>query len=177
MNLINKSILIFFTGLVFISCNQETSLQEYLVSQKEDADFITMDIPTSLLSGDSLQLQEEEKEALESIKKVNFLALKLNDQNREKFEVEKKKISAILKNKKYESLMRFSKDNANIQILFEGEDGRIDELIIYATKPSAGFAIVRVLGKDMSTEKITKLSKAVMNNSSNLKEAASVFGI
>ena len=177
MKPVSQSILTLFTVLALISCNQEARLQEYLVSQKEDTDFITMDIPTSLLSGDSLQLQEDEKEALESIKKVNFLALKSNDQNMEKFEVENEKVSAILKNKKYESLMRFNKDNANVQILVEGENDRIDELIIYATKPSTGFALVRVLGKDMSAKKITKLSKAVMNNSSNLKEAAGIFGI
>ena len=157
------------------SCNQEPSLQEYLVSQKEDADFITMDIPTSLLSGDSMDLQEDEKEALESIKKVNFLALKSDNENKEKFEAEREKVTAILKNKRYESLMRFSRNNTNVQVLFEGDEQRIDELIIYATKPSAGFALVRVLGNDMNTQKITKLSKAVMNNVSNLEEAAAIF--
>ncbi|UZO80763.1 DUF4252 domain-containing protein [Aquimarina sp. ERC-38] len=175
MKIVKKCVLLLSAVLFIASCNQETTLQEYLVNQKEDADFITMDIPTSLLDAQSLQLKQEEKEALESIKKVNFLALKASEANTAKFETEKQKVTAILKNKKYESLMRFSKNNTNVQILYEGDDTRIDEVIIYATKPSAGFALVRVLGNNMSTEKMNTLSKTLMDNSSSVLDAASIF--
>ena len=80
-----------------ISCDNDPSLQKYYVDSQESIDFISLDIPASII-----QLKDENASAdaiktLESIKKVNFLGFKLTDQNVAEFTAEKLKVKQILK--------------------------------------------------------------------------------
>ncbi len=147
--------------LCFASCNSETSLQEYFVDHHDDADFIAVDVPSSLLDKESVALNEEEKEALESIKKVNFLALPLNEGTKGKFDTESAAISKILSSDKYETLMRFGSNGTKAVLKYQGEEDDIDEVIVFATDLKKGLAIIRVLGDNMRPEKMAKLAKSV----------------
>jgi len=53
--------------LLIIGCNRETSLQEYFVNHQGDADFIALDLPTSLMETKIEELSDENMEALKSI--------------------------------------------------------------------------------------------------------------
>jgi len=147
--------------LCFASCNTEPSLQEYFVNHHEDNDFIAVDVPSSLLDNERVSLDEEEKEALESVKKVNFLALPLKDATRAKFDSESEAISKILSSDTYETLMRFGSNGAKVVLKYQGDEDDIDEVIVFATDQTRGLALVRILGDDMRPEKMAKLAKSI----------------
>ena len=67
--------------IVLVSCNNGPSLQTYFVDNQESADFITADIPTSVVSLDETTLSEKQKVAYNSVKRLNFLGYKKNETN------------------------------------------------------------------------------------------------
>ncbi len=147
--------------VVFASCNSDTSLQQYFVDHQNDNEFIAVDIPSSLLDKDGIELSKDEQEALESIKKVNFLALPLKEGTKARFEKESADIAKILNTDKYETLMKFGSNGTNAVLKYQGEDNDIDEVIVFATDQKKGLALVRVLGDNMRPEKMVKLMKSV----------------
>ncbi len=146
--------------LLFVSCNSEPSLQKYFVDHQGDVDFIAVDVPSSLLDKETVKLNEEEKEALESIKKVNFLALPLNDSNETRFDEESVTIDKILSSDKYETLIRFGSNGAKVVLKYQGEEDDIDEVIVFATDQKRGLALIRILGDNMKPEKMVKLAQS-----------------
>ncbi len=147
---------IFITGVIFISCGNEPSLQEYYVDKQESNNFIVLDLPASIinLKGD---LSPETKETISSFKKLNILAFKLNDSNSEEYKTESNEVKQILKNKKYNELVRIKHQNANIILKYQGKDDAIEEFIFFASDDSKGFALARIIGDNMNPEKIMKL--------------------
>ena len=157
MKSIKFLIAILFTTIL-ISCNNDQSLQKYYVENQEDADFLALDIPTSMFTN-SESLEAEKKETLESIKKINVLALK-KEENPEKFEKEKVKLAEIFKNEKYQLLMKYGGGNRKAELYFTGEEDAIDELIVYGYDDEKGLGIARVLGENMNPQKIMQLMKS-----------------
>ncbi len=147
--------------LLLTSCNSDPSLQQYFVDHQGDNDFIAVDIPSSLLDKDNIELNAEEQEALESVKKVNFLGLQLNEENKNRFEKERVAINKILNSDKYETLMKFGSNGTNAVLKYTGDDDDIDEVIVFATDQKRGLALVRVLGDNMRPEKMAKLARSV----------------
>ncbi|MEW7290732.1 DUF4252 domain-containing protein [Aquimarina sp. 2304DJ70-9] len=155
--------------LLFASCSSEPSLQKYFVDHQEDVDFIAVDVPSSLLDKKTMELNKEEIEALESIKKVNFLALPLNDDTKVKFDQESSAIAKILNSDRYETLLRFGSNGAKAVLKYQGDDDDIDEVIVFATHQERGLALVRVLGDNMRPEKMVKLMESVEKGKIDLK--------
>lgn len=153
---------------LMISCSSEPSLQKYFVDHHSDADFIAVDVPTSLLDKETVELNKDEREALESIKKVNFLALQLTESNQSKYEEESAAIKKILDADKYETLMRFGSDGTKAVLKYQGEEDDIDEVIVFAKNNEKGLALVRVLGDNMRPEKMAMLMKSVEKGKINL---------
>lgn len=149
---------ILFTA-VLLSCNNDQSLQKYYVENQEDTDFLALDVPTSMFTN-SASLELEEKETLESIKKINVLALK-KEENPEKFEEEKLKLAEIFKNEKYQLLMKYGGGNRKAELYFTGEEDAIDELIVYGYDDEQGLGVARVLGENMNPQKIMQLMKSL----------------
>jgi hypothetical protein len=154
--------------LLLMSCSSEPSLQKYFVDHHGDTDFIAVDVPTSLLDKETVELNRDEREALESIKKVNFLALKLTESNRSKYEEESEVIKKILDTDKYETLMQFGSDGTKAVLKYQGEEDDIDEVIVFAENHEKGLALVRVLGDNMRPEKMAMLMKSVEKGKINL---------
>ncbi|MBP2832959.1 DUF4252 domain-containing protein [Aquimarina sp. U1-2] len=143
------------------SCNTSTSLQQYFVDHQGDEDFIAVDVPSSLLDKEKMTLNAEEKEALESIKKVNFLALPLTEKKKERYEAESNAINTILSAEKYETLMKFGSNGTNVVLKYTGDEDDIDEVIVFATDKKKGLALVRILGDNMRPEKMAQLARSV----------------
>lgn len=143
-------LVLFVLSLGLNSCQSEPSLQRYFVDKTESKDFIAVDISPSILKIDKSKLTTSQKEALGSFDKMNILAFKLNDKNKAQFEIERTQVNAILKDQKYQQLMKFGSGKEGASVSFIGDDEHIDEFIFYANKEDNGFAIVRVLGKDMN---------------------------
>ncbi len=147
--------------LLFMSCNNNASLQQYFVDHQGDVDFIAVDVPSSLLDKETVALNAEEKEALESIKKVNFLALPLSEKNKVRYKKESADINKILSSNKYATLMKFGSNGTNAVLKYTGDDDDIDEVIVFATDDKKGLALIRVLGDNMRPEKMAKLARSV----------------
>ena len=99
------------------------------------------------------KLTEVQKTALKSFDKMNVLVFKINDQNKSMFATEKNKVKEILKDQKYQQLMKFGSGQNGASVSYVGSDEHIEEFIISANS-EAGFGIVRVLGKDMNPNAI-----------------------
>ncbi len=162
--------------LLLTSCNNDPSLQKYFVDHQEDNDFIAVDVPSSLLDKKHIELDTEEIEALESIKKVNFLALPLTDKTKAKFDTESATIHKILSSDTYETLMRFGSNGTKAVLKYQGEENDIDEVIVFATDQKRGLALVRVLGDNMKPEKIVKLMESVDKGKIDLEAFKKIAG-
>lgn len=143
-------LVLFVLSLGLNSCQSEPSLQRYFVDKTESKDFIALDLSPSILNINKSKLTTSQKEALSSFDKMNILAFKLTDKNKAQFEIERTQVNAILKDQKYQQLMKFGSGKEGASVSFIGDDEHIDEFIFYASKEENGFAIVRVLGKDMN---------------------------
>src|SRR5210317_1998704 len=101
-NLITMMVLV----VTLTSCNQNPSLQTYFVDNELKPGFTSIDIPTSFLNIEETVLTEEQKEAYNSIDKLNMLAFVVSETNKAEYEVELSKVKDILKDTKYQELMR-----------------------------------------------------------------------
>ena len=152
------------SSLFLANCNSETTLQKYFVENSENKNFISVDLAPSILNTDKTKLTVKQNEALKSFDKMNIIAFKLDDKNQAVYEVEKAKVKTIIKDKKYQELMRFGSGKEGASISFVGTQDNIKEFVLFGNKKDAGFAIVRVLGKDMNPDNILELISVLKNS-------------
>ena len=162
--------LLIIVSALFSSCNNEPSLQKYFVEKTENKNFVALDLSPNMLNIDSSKLSSEENAALKSFEKVNILAFKLNDSNKAEFESEKVKVGKILKEEKYQELMKFGSGKDGASVSFVGDDEHIDEFVFYANNKENGFAVIRVLGKDMNPTGILSLMSVLKNANVDLEQ-------
>ena len=155
-----KSIAVIAT-MFLASCASQQSLQEYYVDNKENPNFISLDIPANILKMDEVDLTGEQREAVESLRKFNLLAFKITEDNEADYKLEKAKVKQILKNEDFVELMKINSSYGKGVIKYLGEDDAIDEVIIYGDSKEQGFALVRVLGKNMNPAHIMQIMQAI----------------
>lgn len=156
--------------LTLISCNSEPSLQKYFVENTENKDFIALDVSSNILNVDKAKLSTEQTEALNSFDKMNILAFKANDKNQAQFETERAKVKAILKNPKYQELMKVGSGKDGASVSFVGTDENIEEFVIFANRKENGFAVVRVLGKNMNPNNIITLMSVLKESKIDMEQ-------
>ncbi len=156
--------------LFLMSCNSEPTLQKYFVANSENKNFMAFDISSDILNVDKAKLTSEQKEAIKSFQKINILAFKLNDSNKSQFDSERKKLNLILKDVKYQQLMKFDSGNQAASVSFVGDDEHIDEFVLYANQKQSGFAVVRVLGKDMNPTSIMTMMSVLQKSNIDLEQ-------
>lgn len=156
--------------LTFVSCNSEPSLQKYFVENTDKKDFIAIDVSPSILNLEATKLSAEQKEAVNSFDKMNILAFKANDKNQAEFEIERKKVSAILKDPKYQELMKFGSGKDGASISYVGPDDNIKEFIVFANRKENGFAVVRVLGNNMNPNNIMTLMSVLKESKIDMEQ-------
>ena len=155
--IIKKSIYLFFVSIILISCNKKQSLQRYYVDNQESKNFVTQDLPLSMLDIEKSKLTETQKEAYNSVSKLNFLGYKYKESNATVFNSELLKIKTILSNKKYNDLMEFSNKGDKVVVKYIGDNDLADEVIVFGSSKKLGFGIIRILGNDMDPEKMMTL--------------------
>ncbi len=160
--------LIAIFGLVLVSCNSEPSLQRYFVDHQEQSNFVSQDLPVSMVKIDKTNFTEEQKEAFESVRRLNFLGFNINDTNKDVYTTELDKVKSILKQEKYQDLMEFSDKGRKVLVKYIGDDEEADEVVVFGSASDMGFAVVRILGSDMSPEKMMTLADAL--NKANVDE-------
>lgn len=156
--------------LLLISCNSEPSLQKYFVENTENKNFIALDVSPNILNVDKTKLSTEQSEALRSFDKMNILAFKLNDTNKDQFEIEREKVSSILKEEKYQQLMKFGSGKEGASVSFVGSDDHIEEFVLFANKKENGFAVIRILGKDMNPTHIMNMMSVLKSSNIDLEQ-------
>jgi hypothetical protein len=166
-----KSIIIAgICSLFLISCKSEPSLEKYFVENAENKDFLQVDVSPSILNLDKAKLTIEQSTAMKSFDKMNVIAFKINDKNKAKFDVERAKVSEILKNEKYQQLMKFGSGKEGASISYVGDDDHISEFVLFGNKKETGFAVVRVLGKDMNPASIMTMVGALQSSKIDLEQ-------
>lgn len=156
--------------LLLMSCKNEPTLQKYFVESSENKDFTVLDVTPNILNLEKTKLSSNEKNVLESFEKVNILTFKADDKNKTQFEAEKKKISSILKDIKYESLIKVSigKDGAEFKCV--GKDEHIDEFILYGNRAENGLAVIRITGNDMNPTAVLEMLKLMQKSKIDVEQ-------
>lgn len=163
MNKMIKTLsMLLFTSLLLVACNSQPTIQEYYVEKQESDNFIAIDLPASLLKVGE-EASPETKETMATIKKLNILAFKVNETNGDEFKSEYAQVKDILKGGGYNELMRMKHEDMNIIINYQGDDDAIDEFVLLAGDNQKGFALARVIGKDMKPANIMKMANDMKN--------------
>jgi len=113
-----------------------------------------LDISSSILNTDKTKLTAEQKTAIQSFDKMNIIAFKINDKNKDSYDAESAKVSQILKNETYQELMKVGSGKDAASVSYVGDEDHIGEFVLFAKKKENGFAVVRILGKDMNPNNI-----------------------
>lgn len=151
---------LFLTSFL-VACGGDPSLQEYYVDNQNNSEFLMLDVPASLLAGAGSSLSPEQRETLETVRKVNLLAYPVKEEGREKFELERAEVENILRDEKYQQLMRFGGSGTGVQFFFVGDEDAIDEFIAYGSDNERGFMVARILGDDMQVDQLFKLLESI----------------
>ena len=172
-----KKLLCSLLLMSFIACEKEPSLQKYFVEKTESTDFISVDMSPSILNIKPDALSTEQQEALKTFKKMNILAFKINEENKTKFDGERTKVKEILKDEKYQELMKFGSGKEGAAVYFVGKDDAIEEFVLYGSKDENGFAVVRILGDKMNPEDFMTLVGALQKSDIDMEQLKPLEGI
>lgn len=148
-------------ALLLASCNSGPSLQQYFVDNSENPNFLALDIPASILDLDQVELTDTEKQAINSVKKLNILAFKKTTANADDYKAQTAEVTTILKNPKYTELMKVNGALGKGTVKYLGEEDAIDEVVFYGNSPDKGFALIRFLGDNMNPAHLVPLIKAI----------------
>jgi hypothetical protein len=169
-------ILLGLFSLLTVSCDSKPSLQKYFVEKENDTNFKMVDLSPSLLKLDSVTLTKNEKDALDSFKKMNILIFKSDKNNQNQMVVEQKKISEILKDTtKFNPLLRFGSNKKGIAVSYVGTDENIKEFIIYGKDETEGFGVVRIIGDNMKPEDAMNLMQLMQKSNTDWSKITGMF--
>lgn len=164
-------------ALTLFSCSNEKSLQKYLVEKQEDDTFLKIDVATSLLQAEGNKLSQEEKDILETVKKINVVAFPIKEGNDANYDANKKEIIDIMKQDKYKTLMKYGSNNKGATLKYLGEEDSIDEIIVLASDAEKGFAVFRLLGDNMKPDQMLKLMSSIDNGDIDVSKLSSIGGL
>ena len=164
-------------SLLLSGCNSEPTLQKYFVENSEKKDFIALDVSPTIINMDKTKLTAEQKTALASFDKMNVLAFKLDKSNQKQYDIESQKVTQILKNEKYQNLMKVGSGKDGASVSFVGDDNHINEFILFAKKKENGFAVIRILGNDMNPNNIMSMISLLKSSNIDLAQLKPLQGL
>lgn len=150
--------------LTIAACSKSQSLQEYFVEHANNPDFISVDVPASILHLDEQDLSPDQEKALRSVKKLNVLTFAKNDGNQAQFAEEVRRVNAILADDRFTELMKLNTVYGKGVVTFLGNDEAIDEVVIFGSSADKGFALIRVLGDNMNPAYLAELIQAIQKS-------------
>ena len=168
-------ILSFCLAMLLVGCNQKPSLEKYFVENAQKPNFVNFDLAPSMINTQKLKLTNEQSEALKCFDKMNVLILKKTTKNTAIFDLERQKLNGILKDEKYQELMKFGIGKEGAAISYVGDDDHISEFIIAGNKSEIGLAVVRITGKDMNPNNIMKMISVLQSSNMDIKELQPIF--
>ena len=154
-----KAVIILSVLTIFISCNQQKTIQTYIVEKQDKPGFMSVDLPMSLIQLNTDKAPVDVKKTYESIKKVNVLGLPYLN-NDKAYEIEKKTISTILNDSPlYKKLMKMDMNGMRVSIYYNGDANDINEVIVFGYSKKIGVGVARVIGNHMNPTKITQMAE------------------
>lgn len=133
-----------------------------MATNSENSNFLAIDFGADILKVSKDKLSEDEKQALNSFKKLNIVAFKKTADNEALYQKEKTEVQNILKeNSTYEQLMRFGSKKQGASIYAVGKGEKFDEFVLFGNQNDTGFAIVRIIGKNMTPNHLMSLMSIV----------------
>lgn len=169
---------IYLIAFVLLSCNSKPSLQKYYVENQENQNFMVVDIPTSILNVTSDSLTNTQQKAYNSIKKLTFLGFKKTKSNGATYKTERRKVTQILEDDDYKTLITYGAKNQGAIVKYLGEDTAIEEVVLFFADNTQGFGVVRIMGDDMNPAQIHDFIEVVKKSNPNknaLKDIANFF--
>ncbi len=173
-----KNTLTIVTLTLLLSCSNKQSLQKYYVDNSENPNFMSVTIPADIIGSNDIDLTPKQQEAYKTVEKLNVLAFQLEEDNKTVFETEKSKIKVILKNEEYQELMRMNSGGYGGVVKYLADGDTVDEVIIYASNNEKGFALVRILGNNMTVNGMLELMQVFKKGNVNkdaLKDFEKIF--
>ena len=163
-----KAVIILSVLAIFVSCNQQKTIQTYIVENQDKPGFMSVDLPMSLIQLNTDKAPVDVKKTYESIKKVNVLGLPYLN-NDKVYEIEKKTISTILNNSPlYKKLMKMDMNGMRVAIYYNGVATNINEVIVFGYSKKTGVGLARVIGENMNPSKIIKMTEYLKIDPSKL---------
>ena len=157
-----------------ISCSNGQSLQRYLVDKQDDDRFLKVDIATSLFMAEDNSLTDEQKDILNTIKKINMVAYPVKSGSEADYETEKSKVKDIINQEKYKTLGMVKSKDMQLTMKYLGEETAIDEVIVFANSSDKGFGVFRLLCDDMRPDQALKLMSSMENGDFDLSQIAGI---
>ena len=165
-------------SLLLTSCNSEPTLQKYFVENQEKPGFVSIDVSPTILNIDKTKLSAEQNKALATFEKMNVLAFKIDEKNKNQYTAEKKKVVEILKDTiNYKQLLKFGSGKEGVSISFVGDENHINEFVIFGNQQESGFAVVRVLGNDMKPEDAMTMLTVLQQSKIDMKQLQALTGL
>jgi hypothetical protein len=153
-----------------ISCNSNKSVQQYLLEKQDSSDFVSLTLPASILNIAVDSLDSDQKAAVNSLKKLTALVYHAPKGDTEAFTKEKTEITSVLKNSKYQDLMRAQTDMGTGKVMFLGTESKIDEFLAYGSEEKENFILIRVIGDNMNPKHIKPFITALQQSDVNEDE-------
>ena len=165
-------------GTSMQSCKQD-SIQQFFIDSQEKEEYIVFDMPISLFSSGQDHLNEADQAVLNSVKKVNFVALTKKNADDILLQSELQRVKTILNNSEYQEIMQMNQENMGIAVYFIGEEDAIEEMILVAHQKEMGFGVARLIGEDMNINELMNLSQKIKIDPSKLpvEEFSSLLGV
>lgn len=163
--------------ITLMSCSNNQSLQRYLVDKQSDDRFLKIDLATSLLRSDESNFTEDEKDILNTVKKVNVVAYPIKSGNMAEYETEKAIVEEIIGQEKYKTLSTIKSNDMRITLKYLGEEDAIDEVIIFVSSDEKGFGVFRLLCDDMRPDQILKLMNSIKKGDLDISKLSGIGDI
>lgn len=161
--------------LLFTGCSGKQSVQSYWLEKAESPHFTSLTVPASILNIAVDSLEQDQKNAIESLSKLNVLLYKTPSGAQETFEKEKSQLLQVVQSSAYEELMKINSSQVQGAVMFLGNENKIDEFLAYGSSDKKGFVMIRVLGKNMNPKHIKPFLKALQQSHVNSEEIQNLF--
>lgn len=154
--------------LLISACQNNKTIEHYFVEKQNEQGFVIMDLPSSLLETDNLELDDKAKDAITSIRKLNIL-LARHDNIKLPIAHEKAVVNEIMQNKMYENLLSFQDSDNQVSVYVVDKNEKIDEIIVFGSQKNETMIIVRLLGKNMKFEHLSSIVKLISEQEKTLE--------
>lgn len=152
-----KLVLIFVVLIVLTNCKSELSLQKFMIEHESEDSIFTLDLGNEILKLSEKFQTKDNQEVVNSIKKANVMALKIDKNNKDKYFAEVTQLREILKQDKYDQLMMAGKGSKGMRVYAVGTEEKLDEVVVFGNDHETGWVIVRILGDNMDPSKIISI--------------------